>query len=135
MILKEQILELEHRLIEGIKSSDVELLDKLLHDDLLFMAPGGQMITKKMDLDSHRSGGMVVHYLLPTFEAISLLDNVAIVTVVYQTKGVMAGTPIEGRFRYIRTWKKTDSGLQIISGACMNVPDHEPVPVYADQGN
>ena len=50
---REEILLLEHRLIEGIKTSDLVLLDKLLHDDLLFMVPDGSIITKTMDLESH----------------------------------------------------------------------------------
>ncbi len=48
----EQILQLEQRLLEAIKTSDVEVLDQLLHDDLLFIAPNSQTITKEMDLAS-----------------------------------------------------------------------------------
>jgi hypothetical protein len=43
---KEEIIESENKLIQGIKTSDIELLDKFLHDDLLFLAPNGQAVTK-----------------------------------------------------------------------------------------
>lgn len=112
------ILDLETRLIEAIKTSDVNWLDQHLHDELLFMVPGGQIITKQTDLEAHRSGAMVVEHLVPDFEKIRVVDDTAIVTVVYDTKGIMTGTPIKGKFRYIRTWKKFPDGLKVVSGAC-----------------
>jgi hypothetical protein len=115
---REEILLLERRLIEGIKTSDIVLLDKLLHDDLLFMVPDGSIITKTMDLESHRKGQMVVKSLLPDFEAVSLIDDTAVVNVVYNTEGSMMGTHIKGRFRYIRIWKKFSEGIKVIGGAC-----------------
>ena len=54
----EEIITIENQLIEAIKTSDVTLLDNMLHDDLLFIAPNGQTVTKEMDLASHRSGQM-----------------------------------------------------------------------------
>ena len=62
------ILKRENDLLEAIKSSDIVHLDKLLHDDLLFISPGGQAVTKQMDLDAHRSGAMIVESLKPTVE-------------------------------------------------------------------
>ena len=67
-ITKTEIVELENKLIEGIKKSDITFLDKVLHNDLLFLAPNGQAITKAMDLASHQAGEMVVEQLIPTIE-------------------------------------------------------------------
>ena len=49
-----------------------------------------------MDLDSHRSGTMVVEALMSTIENISFIETTAVVVVVYDTKGKMLGNPIEG---------------------------------------
>ncbi len=117
-ISKESILEAEYQLIEAIKKSDIPTLDKLLHDDLRFLIPNGQMITKEMDLDSHSRGEMLVDSLSPEFEDIRIIDDSAIVVVVYDTKGTMLGNPIQGRFRYIRIWKEVGSTPKIIGGAC-----------------
>lgn len=38
---KEEIIKLEYYLIEAIKTNDIAFIDKLLHDDLLFLAPNG----------------------------------------------------------------------------------------------
>lgn len=118
MINKEHIIEAENQLIQGIQTSDTELLDALLHDDLLFIAPNGQTITKAMDLASHRAGHMVVETLTATFENVHIIGDSAVVTVVYATTGTMMGNPIAGHFRYIRVWKMVDKRLQIIGGSC-----------------
>ncbi len=120
-ITKENIIELETQLIDAIKSSDLNFLNTVLHDDLLFMAPNGLIITKQMDLASHEAGEMLVEQLLPTFEAIKIINDTAVVVIVYDTKGTMLGTPIQGQFRYIRIWKKFNDGLKIIGGSCFQI--------------
>jgi hypothetical protein len=118
---KEEIIEIETQLIEGIKTSDVKYLDKVLHDDLLFIAPNGVTVTKEMDLASHRAGEMTVEQLIPEFESIKIIGDNAIVVVVYNTKGKMLGNPIQGRFRYIRVWKMFNDGLKVIGGSCFKL--------------
>lgn len=120
-ITKEKITELENKLAEAIKNNDVGFLNKVLHDELLFLTPNGQMITKAMDLASHRSGEMIVEQLLSRIEDINIIDDTAVVAIVYDAKGSMLGNPIEGQFRYIRIWKQFPEGLQIIGGACIQV--------------
>src|SRR5688500_9636767 len=109
---KEDVLEIEDRLLQAIKTSDVSVLDKLLHDELRFIAPNGQTVTKEMDLASHRAGQMTVDELIAKFEDVKLIGDNAIVVVVYETKGTMLGNPIEGKFRYIRIWKSFADGLK-----------------------
>ena len=118
MMNSETIRAAELELIRGIRASDIAYLEKVLHPDLLFLAPNGQAITKDMDLASHRRGDMVVESLTPTFEDIRILGDTATVIVVYETRGSMLGTPIQGRFRYIRFWKEEGQGPRIIGGAC-----------------
>ena len=117
-ITKNDILEAEHSLIDAIRISDVPYLSRILHDDLLFIIPNGKAITKQEDLDSHRRGDMVVESLTPSFEDIRIIDDLATVIVVYETKGLMLGIPIKGKFRYIRMWKAFSDGPKVIGGAC-----------------
>ena len=120
-ITKTVIAELENKLVEGIKKSDIVFLDKVLHDDLLFLAPNGQLITKAIDLASHKAGEMTVEQLIPTIEEINIIGDTAVVVVVYDTKGTMLGTPIQGQFRYIRIWKQFPGGLKVIGGSCFKL--------------
>lgn len=101
-ITKNEITKLENTLVEGIKNSDITILDNVLHNDLLFLAPNGQLITKAIDLASHQAGEMIVEQLTLKIENINIIDDTAIVVVVYNTKGTMLGSPIQGQFRYIR---------------------------------
>jgi ketosteroid isomerase-like protein len=123
-IRKQDIIAIEGDLIDGIKSSDVDFLDNILHNDLLFIAPNGQTVTKEMDLASHRAGEMVVEEIISSIDQINIIDDdTAIVTVFYKTKGTMLGAPIQGKFKYIRVWKKFEDGLKVIGGSCMMIPE------------
>lgn len=114
----QEILHLEQQLLEAIKTSDLKVLDQLLHDDLLFIAPNSQTITKEMDLASHRKGEMVVETILSEVEHVQLIDNTAIVVIIYHTKGKMLGNAIEGSFKYIRFWQQNDNYWKVIGGSC-----------------
>lgn len=119
--VKKDIISLEYQLVEAIKTSDTDFLEKILHEDLLFMAPNGMIVTRAMDLASHKAGDMVVISLTPQVEQINLLGENALSVMVYDTKGTMMGQPIEGKFRYIRVWKSGEKGWQVIGGACMQI--------------
>lgn len=120
-LVKDEIIKLEYQLIEAIRTNDIDFIKNVLHDDLLFLAPNGQIITKEMDLTSHRLKQMTVDQLVPTFEDFNIIGDTAISIVVYDTKGVMLGQPINGRFRYIRNWKVINGQVQIVSGACIQI--------------
>ncbi|MFD2940885.1 nuclear transport factor 2 family protein [Flavobacterium notoginsengisoli] len=59
----EAVINAEIGLLTAVKSSDVLVLEKMLHDDLLFNLPDGQTITKEFDLNSYRSGKMKIDSL------------------------------------------------------------------------
>ena len=59
------ILDQENRLYEAIKESNINVLEELLHDDLLFVLPSGDVITKEMDLQSYRDGNLKISELIP----------------------------------------------------------------------
>jgi len=115
---KSDILAIENDLIEAIKKNDIGFLDRVLHDELVFLAPDGQIVTKQMDLDSHRRGDMIVDHLIPSFGDVRISDDIATVVVVYETKGSMLGRPIQGKFRYLRVWKEFGDGLKVVAGCC-----------------
>jgi ketosteroid isomerase-like protein len=119
---EEFVLRLEKELMEAIRTDDIGHLEDVLHEDLLFLAPNGQVVTKRMDLESHQRGEMVVERLAADFEEIRIAGDTATVIVVYATRGAMLGRPIEGRFRYIRIWKRNGERWQVMGGACAMLP-------------
>ena len=118
---KIDVVKFEAELVEAIKSSDLKFLNIVLHDDLIFISPNGQVITKQMDLPSHKAGEMMVSQLIPVIGDVKLFNDTAIVVVDYDAKGKMLGKLIEGKFRYIRIWKQFNEGLKVIGGSCFQI--------------
>ncbi|MCV6629058.1 MAG: nuclear transport factor 2 family protein, partial [Flavobacteriaceae bacterium] len=76
----ESILKTEQELLNAMKNSDVQKLDELLHDDLLFNIANGQTITKTMDLETYRSGNMKISEVSATEHQIRFIHDNAIIS-------------------------------------------------------
>jgi len=117
LLTKNSILAQEEKLYSAIKDGNINLLDELLHQDLLFIVPSGEVITKKIDLDTYRDGKLKISELLPTAENLNIIGDVAVVTVIMEIKGEFDQAPFEAKYRYIRFWKQFDDGLKVIGGS------------------
>lgn len=117
MIKTEQIIEREKMLLKAMKDNDLRVLNELLHDDLLFIIPNGQVITKEMDLDNFRLGNITFHLISTIDQVIKIIDDNAIVTVIQELKGKFLENDFEGRFRYIRVWKLFGKNWKVIAGS------------------
>jgi hypothetical protein len=116
---KDYVISMENRLLVAIQHSDAATLDLLLHPDLLFHAPNGQIITKETDLHAHRSGNMVVDSIAASEMQVNIIGDNAVVSLVIETSGAIFKQPIQGRFRYIRVWKLFNGQLKVIAGSCI----------------
>lgn len=111
------IREQENKLYTAIKDGNITVLDQLLHDDLLFIVPGGETITKEIDLDTYRNGALKVDELLPEIENLNIIDDIAVITLTIKLKGKFNDVPFEANYRYIRFWKKFDDGIKVVGGS------------------
>lgn len=121
-ITREDVVEAENRLFSAQLVSDVDILDQLLHDDLIAVSPTGQALTKKMDLDSHKAKTMIIEDASTVIDEIKIIDDTALSIVTMKAKGKMMGTPLEGEFRYFRVWKRFRDGLKVIGASFMQLP-------------
>lgn len=121
LLTEQKILEIENQLREAMKKSDVEILEQLLHDDLLFVLPSGEVITKKTDLETHQSGNLVLEEITSSIDSIKQIDENVVVTLSSNLKGKMLEQNFEGNFRYLRVWKMFDGQLKVIAGSCVAV--------------
>ncbi|MDQ7961422.1 nuclear transport factor 2 family protein [Flavobacterium lindanitolerans] len=121
LLTEQKILEIENQLLEAMKKSDVEILEQLLHDDLLFVLPSGEVITKKTDLETHQSGNLVLEEITSSIDSIKQIDENVVVTLSSKLKGKMLEQNFEGNFRYLRVWKMFDGQLKVIAGSCVAV--------------
>ena len=112
-----EILEQERKLVLAMKTCDVDLLDSLLHDDLLFNGPTGETATKAMDLANYRSGGIRLRTVESSDPTISLIGDDAVVAITVRIEGDYMGQHVDGRVRYLRVWKSIDGRWQVIGGS------------------
>jgi len=121
-ISREDVVEAESKLFSAQLVSDVDILDQLLHDDLIAVAPTGQLITKEMDLNSHRAKTMTIEEASTAIDEIKITGDTALSVVTMTAKGKVMGEPLEGKFRYFRVWKSFDGQLKVIGASFMQLP-------------
>ena len=120
-VTKKEILNLENRLYEAIKNRDVKELYELLHDDLLFIIPSGETITKEMDLDTYRHGNLKIHEIIPNIEELNIIDDLAVITLQMNLKGTYNGESFDAKYRYIRFWKGCSDGIKVVGGSGISI--------------
>lgn len=115
MELKQQIVEVENRLLEAMKTSNVPELEMLLADGLIFTNHNGQLVTRQEDLDAHRGDDMEIYTIETSDLQISLFDDVAVVSVIKNISGSFFGQLEVGIFRYTRVWKRIETSWKVIA--------------------
>ncbi len=121
-IQREEVIDAENRLLAAQLASDIETLNLLLSDELAAVAPGGQILTKKADLDAHKAKTMTINEAASVIDDIKLHGTTAITIVTMTAKGILMGTHLEGVFRYFRVWKRIDGNLKVIGASIMQLP-------------
>lgn len=121
-ITRENVVEAENKLFSAQLVSNVEALDQLLHDDLIAVSPTGEIVTKEMDLASHRAKTMIIEDASTEINDIRITGETALSIATMTAKGKVMGTPLEGRFRYFRVWKRFDDALKVIGASFMQLP-------------
>lgn len=119
-----EIIELEARLRAAQLNADLDALEALISNDLLFTGPDGQLGTKAQDLAAHGSGAIRFRSHDPeelrvrrvgTYVAVSALRARLAVDVV--------GRPSRGTYRYTRVWAREGDGQwRVVGGHVSEVP-------------
>jgi ketosteroid isomerase-like protein len=117
----QQVIALEKRLIEAMKTSNMQELNSLVSDDLIFTAHNGMMFTKQDDLDAHSSGNVTIFEISTSEYHIKIEGNVAIVSVLMEISGSFFGNTEVGFFRFMRVWKSHPQGWQVIAAQSTQV--------------
>ena len=116
--IETQIRACEARLSTAMLTSDVAELDALIADDLLFAGPTGELATKAMDLELHRTGGTQFHELRPKELEIRVWsEQFALASAKIFLSGTYLGQAFAGDYRYTRIWRKDQQGWQIVGGS------------------
>ncbi|WP_175923042.1 nuclear transport factor 2 family protein [Burkholderia latens] len=114
--VREVIEPYEAALRAAMLASDVDALDALLDDDLIFTIPSGDIISKHDDLSAH-------HAKLLRLQTLDRQETLAhgigdmILTI---TKAALAGqfdgNAFNGTFAYTRLWRRSGNSWRVVAG-------------------
>jgi ketosteroid isomerase-like protein len=119
-----EIVALEARLRAAQLAADVEALDSLISDALLFTGPDGQLGTKADDLAAHGSGAVRFRAHEPEELRVRRIGaDVAVSALRARLTVEVGGTLIQGTCRYTRVWAREDGGpWRVVGGHVSEVP-------------
>ncbi|MFF3444265.1 nuclear transport factor 2 family protein [Streptosporangium sp. NPDC002721] len=109
--LVDTLHEAERRLQAAQLSGDVEALDRLLHEELVFTGPPDGAChpgAKQLDLHNHRSRTQIMTKLVQEDLTVLAEGSTGVTCFLGTLEGTFAGEPFAGRMRYTRTWVHTD---------------------------
>ena len=121
MITKDDIHKVEEQLYDAMRSSNLDVPEMLLHKDLLFLAPSGETLTKEMDIETYRVGKLKITELNSFMEKLQIIDNLAVVTLEINIKGIYDSQSFDTRNKYIRVWKRFDERLRVVGGGGVTI--------------
>ena len=112
-----EIASLEAQLRAAQLEADVDALDRLISDDLLFTGPDGRLGSKAADLAAYRDGVMRVFTHEPQDLRVRWVGaNVAVAALRTRMAGMYAGAPFSGIASYTRVWAREGERWQIVAG-------------------
>jgi ketosteroid isomerase-like protein len=106
---------------DAMLAGDVEALDRLLADDLVFTNQVGQCFTKADDLAAHSSGRLRIAQLDISDQRVRPAETFAIVTLVANVGGTFDGQGFSGSFTYTRVWELGDGRWRVAVAHCSAV--------------
>jgi ketosteroid isomerase-like protein len=107
--------ELEKLLRRAMLAGDVDALDALLADGLIFVGQAGTIVTKEADLETHRSGILRLIALEPAERRVESFGDTAVVSVKMHVVGEYDGATFAGTYRYLRVWALVTGRWQVVA--------------------
>ncbi|AXF25933.1 DUF4440 domain-containing protein [Burkholderia pyrrocinia] len=101
--------------------NDVEALDALLDDDLVFTVPTGQVISKADDLAAHRAKLLRLDRLDVHETHACAIDDMILTTTKARLAGHFDGAAFDGTFAYTRLWRRSGAGWHVVAGHASQV--------------
>jgi ketosteroid isomerase-like protein len=115
--MEEMTIEiLEEKLRQAMLDSDVQVLDELIADDLVFTMHTGQVVNKQYDLDAHSSGIFKFTKVDLDDRQIHLYGDCVVVTVKVDLAGTFNQQAFSESYRFTRVWMNRQNCWQIVAG-------------------
>lgn len=115
------IQQCEERLRSAMLSSDVEALDVLLANDLIFIDHQGRRIEKAQDLEAHRSGVLALEQIDVLDSIIRPLGNAVLVSLRVRFTGTYYGEKFSEKLAFTRVWSRTADDWAVTLAHCSRI--------------
>lgn len=122
MTTEDSLLAAERRLQAAQLAADVDVLDELIDDRLVFTGPGGRLYSKQDDLELQRSGGQRLTEVTEESAAALVDGNTGVTWFLGRLAGVFRGDAFAVRVRYTRVWIHTAIGWRLLSAHVSDAP-------------
>lgn len=120
--LEAALHDAERQLQSAVRSGDVETLDRLLDDRVVYTGPDGQSLGKEEDLEAHRSRVLTVEAFDQEDVQVTVAGTTGITRVLATLKGTAAGQSFNARLRYTRAWVHADGAWRVLAAHASAVP-------------
>ncbi|MCA8052521.1 nuclear transport factor 2 family protein [Burkholderia arboris] len=111
----------ETALRAAMLANDVEMLDALLDDALVFTVPTGQVISKEDDLAAHRAKLLRLEKLDVHDMRACAIGEMILTTTRAALAGHFDGAAFDGTFAYTRLWRRAGTGWRVVAGHASQV--------------
>ncbi|RQS19964.1 nuclear transport factor 2 family protein [Burkholderia sp. Bp8992] len=101
--------------------NDIDALDALLDDELVFTVPTGQVISKEDDLSAHRSKLLRLEKLDVHEMRACAIEAMILTTTKATLAGHFDGAAFNGTFAYTRLWRRSGAGWRVVAGHASQV--------------
>ncbi len=116
--VERQLVELERQLSEALVRQDVQVLDRLWSNDLVFTFPDGKMSNKRQRLASQKPGAHSSQSESSTTNdevKVSVYGHTAVVTVLATWRGKTNNQAYSSQFQATHVWAKQEGRWQLVA--------------------
>ena len=115
------IADLEEKLLDGFKTTDLRTLDLLFADGMIFHDQYGNVLDKEMDMDAYRNGLVSINKINVSKREIRVFDSIVVVSASLFIKGRYADILLNGKYQWLRVWAKMQEDWKVISASCTSI--------------
>ena len=118
----QEVEKMEQAWSAAVRSGDAAALEKMLADDLVYTHATGPVDTKRVYIDSLKSGARKYTGADFTGTKIRVYGNTAVLNTDARMRGVAGGKPFDDRVRLMHVWVKTGAGWQLVAHQTTRIP-------------
>lgn len=123
MSMTRNVHDAERRLRLAMLAGNVEALENMLSERLIFTDQHGNRLSREEDIAAHRSGLLDITAIDFTGDpVVHEYGDTATVCVTADLAGSYGGTEFFGTFAYSRVWLRTDGEWRVILAHCSALP-------------